>query len=99
MSLDKFILERAQTVQAQIMSAYDAMDFHQVTQHVTAFCSQDLGSFYLDIIKDRQYTTQRWSAAPLCANGYLSHRPCLDPLDHTNLVIHRARSLGSIAWR
>ncbi len=58
-SLDKFILERAQTVQAQIMSAYDAMDFHQVTQHVTAFCSQDLGSFYLDIIKDRQYTTQR----------------------------------------
>ncbi|MER2011627.1 MAG: class I tRNA ligase family protein, partial [Psychrobacter alimentarius] len=58
-SLDKFILERAKTVQAQIMSAYDAMDFHQVTQHVTAFCSQDLGSFYLDIIKDRQYTTQR----------------------------------------
>ncbi|MGP5548720.1 isoleucine--tRNA ligase [Psychrobacter alimentarius] len=58
-SLDKFIIERAKTVQAQIMSAYDAMDFHQVTQHVTAFCSQDLGSFYLDIIKDRQYTTQR----------------------------------------
>lgn len=57
-SLDKFIMERAQTVQAQIVSAYDAMDFHQVTQHVTAFCSQDLGGFYLDIIKDRQYTTQ-----------------------------------------
>ncbi|MDO5770411.1 MAG: class I tRNA ligase family protein, partial [Psychrobacter sp.] len=57
-SLDKFIMERAQTVQAQIISAYDAMDFHQVTQYVTAFCSQDLGGFYLDIIKDRQYTTQ-----------------------------------------
>ncbi len=57
-SLDKFIIERAQTVQAQIISAYDAMDFHQVTQHITAFCSQDLGGFYLDIIKDRQYTTQ-----------------------------------------
>lgn len=57
-SLDKFIIERAQAVQAQIISAYDAMDFHQVTQHITAFCSQDLGSFYLDIIKDRQYTTQ-----------------------------------------
>ncbi|MGO1399916.1 MAG: isoleucine--tRNA ligase [Moraxellaceae bacterium] len=57
-SLDKFIIERAQTVQEKIISAYDAMDFHQVTQHVTAFCSQDLGSFYLDIIKDRQYTTQ-----------------------------------------
>ncbi len=57
-SLDKFIIERAQTVQQQIISAYDAMDFHQVTQHITAFCSQDLGGFYLDIIKDRQYTTQ-----------------------------------------
>ncbi len=57
-SLDKFIIERAQTVQAQIIDAYDAMDFHQVTQHITAFCSQDLGGFYLDIIKDRQYTTQ-----------------------------------------
>jgi len=58
-SIDKFIIERAQTVQTQIVSAYDAMDFHQVTQHITAFCSQDLGSFYLDIIKDRQYTTQK----------------------------------------
>lgn len=57
-SLDKFIIERTQAVQAQIISAYDAMDFHQVTQHIAAFCSQDLGSFYLDIIKDRQYTTQ-----------------------------------------
>lgn len=58
-SLDKFIIERAQTVQAQIIAAYDAMDFHQVTQYITAFCSQDLGGFYLDIIKDRQYTTQK----------------------------------------
>ena len=57
-SLDKFIIERTQSVQAQIIDAYDAMDFHQVTQHIAAFCSQDLGSFYLDIIKDRQYTTQ-----------------------------------------
>lgn len=57
-SLDKFIIERAQTVQQQIIEAYDAIDFHQVTQHITAFCSQDLGGFYLDIIKDRQYTTQ-----------------------------------------
>ena len=57
-SLDKFIIERTQSVQAQIITAYDAMDFHQVTQHIAAFCSQDLGSFYLDIIKDRQYTTQ-----------------------------------------
>ena len=57
-SLDRFILERAQTVQTDIIAAYDAMDFHQVTQQIMAFCSQDLGGFYLDIIKDRQYTSQ-----------------------------------------
>lgn len=57
-SLDKFILKRASEVQNDIITAYDAMDFHQVTQQVTAFCSQDLGGFYLDILKDRQYTTQ-----------------------------------------
>ena len=56
-SLDKYIMLRAQKVQQAIVTAYDAMDFHQVTQQVTAFCSQDLGGFYLDIIKDRQYTT------------------------------------------
>ncbi|SUD90094.1 isoleucine--tRNA ligase [Psychrobacter phenylpyruvicus] len=56
-SLDKYIMLRAQKVQQSIVAAYDAMDFHQVTQQVTAFCSQDLGGFYLDIIKDRQYTT------------------------------------------
>lgn len=56
-SLDKYIMLRAQKVQQAIITAYDAMDFHQVTQQVTAFCSQDLGGFYLDIIKDRQYTT------------------------------------------
>lgn len=56
-SLDKYIMLRAQKVQEAIVAAYDAMDFHQVTQQVTAFCSQDLGGFYLDIIKDRQYTT------------------------------------------
>lgn len=58
-SLDRYILQRAETVQANIIEAYDAMDFHQVTQQVTAFCSQDLGGFYLDIIKDRQYTSQK----------------------------------------
>lgn len=57
-SLDRFIMQRAQTVQDSIVKAYDAMDFHQVTQQVTAFCSQDLGGFYLDIIKDRQYTSK-----------------------------------------
>ena len=58
-SMDKYIMLRASRVQEAIISAYDAMDFHQVTQQVMGFCSQDLGGFYLDIIKDRQYTSKR----------------------------------------
>lgn len=57
-SLDKFIMQRAIDVQADIVKAYEDMDFHQVTQLVASFCSQDLGGFYLDIIKDRQYTSK-----------------------------------------
>lgn len=57
-SLDKYILKRAEAVQAEIRTAYTNMDFHQVCQAIVGFCSQDLGGFYLDIIKDRQYTTQ-----------------------------------------
>lgn len=57
-SLDKFILHLANQTQANIIKSYDDMDFHQVVQAVNVFCSQDLGGFYLDIIKDRTYTTQ-----------------------------------------
>ncbi|MDH2273650.1 isoleucine--tRNA ligase [Moraxella porci] len=57
-SLDKFILTRAKAVQDEIISSYTNMDFHQVCQAVMGFCSQDLGGFYLDIIKDRTYTTR-----------------------------------------
>lgn len=57
--LDEYILHRANEVQANIIQAYHEMNFHDVCQAVMAFCSQDLGGFYLDIIKDRQYTTQK----------------------------------------
>lgn len=58
-SLDKYILYKANQVQQKIRESYTQMDFHQVCQTVMDFCSQDLGGFYLDIIKDRQYTTQK----------------------------------------
>lgn len=57
--LDKYILQRTKDVQQQIIQSYTNMDFHQVCQTVMDFCSQDLGGFYLDIIKDRTYTTRR----------------------------------------
>jgi isoleucyl-tRNA synthetase len=39
--------------------AYEAYDFHEVVQRLMRFCSVEAGSFYLDIIKDRQYTAKR----------------------------------------
>ena len=57
-SLDKFILHLAKDTQETIIKSYHDMDFHQVVQAVSMFCSQSLGGFYLDIIKDRTYTTK-----------------------------------------
>ena len=72
-SLDKYILTRAQAVQNEIRESYTNMDFHQVCQAVVGFCSQDLGGFYLDIIKDRQYTTKADSQARRSAQTAIFH--------------------------
>lgn len=54
--LDQWVLGRAASIQKEIIAAYDAYNFHAIYQAVTHFCSIELGAFYLDVIKDRQYT-------------------------------------------
>ena len=56
LALDQWVLGRAAELQTEIEAAYHSYNFHAVYQKITHFCSQDLGGFYLDIIKDRQYT-------------------------------------------
>jgi isoleucyl-tRNA synthetase len=63
LELDQYILEKTQILQQEIIKAYDAYQFHVVYQKVLHFCAIDLGSFYLDIIKDRQYTLAKNSNA------------------------------------
>ncbi len=72
-ALDQYILTRTATVQDEIRAAYEAMDFHRVCSLITGFCSLDLGSFYLDIIKDRQYTMPRESQGRRSAQTALHH--------------------------
>ena len=72
-ALDQFILSRAAAVQVTIRAAYDDMSFHQVCSQLVAFCTSDLGGFYLDIIKDRQYTTKADSVARRSAQTALYH--------------------------
>lgn len=63
LSLDIWILERAQLLQHEIIEAYETFQFHTIYQKLQHFCITDLGGFYLDIIKDRQYTLQKDSIA------------------------------------
>ncbi len=72
-ALDQYILQRATDVQKTIQQAYEEMNFHLVTNALTNFCINDLGGFYLDIIKDRQYTTKADSQARRSAQTALYH--------------------------
>ncbi|HBI22331.1 MAG TPA: isoleucine--tRNA ligase [Legionella sp.] len=54
--LDRWAIQRCQALQGEIVNAYDDYHFHVIYQKIHNFCAVDMGSFYLDIIKDRQYT-------------------------------------------
>ena len=65
--LDKWIIRKAIYTQNQIKEQYELYNFHLVTQIIHSFCVNELGSFYLDIIKDRQYTCKKDSQERLSA--------------------------------
>lgn len=56
--LDRWAVGRAKAAQDDILASYENYDFHEVVQRLMQFCSVEMGSFYLDIIKDRQYTAK-----------------------------------------
>ena len=73
LALDRWVVDKAAQVQTEIIAAYEAYEFHNIYHKLHNFCSLDLGSFYLDIIKDRQYTTQADSLARRSAQTALYH--------------------------
>ena len=73
LKLDRWAVDRTRRLQAEILEAYDQYQFHLIYQKVHNFCSMDLGSLYLDIIKDRQYTTGRDSIARRSAQTAMQH--------------------------
>jgi isoleucyl-tRNA synthetase len=58
LALDQWAIDRAYHVQKDILTAYDDYQFHTIYQKVHNFCANEMGSLYLDITKDRQYTMQ-----------------------------------------
>ncbi|MCO6552707.1 MAG: isoleucine--tRNA ligase [Gilliamella sp.] len=71
--LDRWAVSMAKEAQEQIIQAYENYDFHKVVQRIMQFCSIEMGSFYLDIIKDRQYTAKSDSIARHSCQTALYH--------------------------
>ena len=71
--LDAWVVDRAYQLQQEIIQAYDTYHFQHVYQKVHHFCAQDLGGFYLDIIKDRQYTAKKDGLARRSAQTAMYH--------------------------
>ena len=60
-------------MQASCLADYERYEFHRVVQALQTFCSEDLGGFYLDVLKDRLYTTAPDSRARRSAQSALWH--------------------------
>ena len=63
LALDRWIIGQTLDLQNDLQQLYDSYLFHTAVQKIHNFCSETLGGYYLDIIKDRQYTTQGNSLA------------------------------------
>jgi isoleucyl-tRNA synthetase len=73
LEIDQYALSRAAQVQAEILSHFDKYEFHPVVSKLQLYCSEDLGAFYLDVLKDRLYTTAPKSLARRSAQTALHH--------------------------
>ncbi len=73
LALDRWALERAGALHGEIVQAYRRYAFHLIYQKVHNFCSVDLGSFYLDVLKDRMYTTPAQGRARRSAQTAMYH--------------------------
>jgi isoleucyl-tRNA synthetase len=71
--LDRWAVDRACRLQDEIRQAYTDYQFHQIFQKIHNFCVTEMGGFYLDVIKDRQYTTQENSLARRSCQSAMYH--------------------------
>jgi isoleucyl-tRNA synthetase len=73
LEIDRYALYLTQKLQNDVLADYDRYEFHLAVQKLVSFCSDDLGSFYLDILKDRLYTSGENSPARRAAQSTLHH--------------------------
>ena len=73
LEIDRYALYLTHQLQNDVLADYDRYEFHLAVQKLVSFCSDDLGSFYLDILKDRLYTSGENSPARRAAQSALYH--------------------------
>jgi isoleucyl-tRNA synthetase len=73
LEVDRYAFARAAQLQKEILAHYDVYEFHPVVAKLQVYCSEDLGAFYLDVLKDRLYTTAPKSLARRSAQTALWH--------------------------
>jgi isoleucyl-tRNA synthetase len=73
LEIDRYALAMTRQMQTQVEADYGKYEFHRVVQALQSFCSEDLGGFYLDILKDRLYTAAVNSSARRSAQSALWH--------------------------
>jgi len=73
LEIDRYALALTRARFASTKFEYERYEFHHVIQELQAFCSEDLGGFYLDILKDRLYTAGKHSQARRSAQTALYH--------------------------
>jgi isoleucyl-tRNA synthetase len=73
LEIDRYALDRAAQFQAEVLAHYQVYEFHPVVAKLQVYCSEDLGAFYLDVLKDRLYTTAPDSHARRSAQTALWH--------------------------
>jgi len=79
LEVDRYALAMTARMQHQVAADYARYQFHLVAQRLQAFCAEDLGAFYLDVLKDRLYT---------CGAGSVPRRSAQTALWHaTNALV------------
>ena len=73
LEIDRWAVSRAAQFQAEVLKHYEVYEFHPAVAKLQVFCSEDLGAFYLDVLKDRLYTTAPGSLPRRSAQTALHH--------------------------
>lgn len=73
LKLDRWAVECARRTQVEIINGYREYEFHSLVKKIHHFCSIEMGGFYLDILKDRLYTTRENSIARRSAQTAMYH--------------------------